>query len=83
MLKKALVTGSAVGIGKAIALDLASRGFDVAFHYRSSEAAAQEASQEAASQGVKAVALQADVTKPEEAKLLVENAAKELSAKYA
>ena len=78
MLKKALVTGSAVGIGKAIALDLASRGFDVAFHYRNSEKAAKEASQEAANRGVKAVALQADVTKPEEAKLLVENAAEEL-----
>ncbi len=29
MLKKALVTGSATGIGKAIALDLASKGFDL------------------------------------------------------
>ncbi|MDE5095347.1 MAG: bifunctional dihydropteridine reductase/dihydrofolate reductase TmpR, partial [Trichodesmium sp. St11_bin5] len=33
MIKKALVTGSAVGIGRAIALDLARKGFDVAFHY--------------------------------------------------
>ena len=78
MLKKALVTGSAVGIGRAIALDLASKGFDIAFHYRNSEAAAKEASEVAANQGVKAVALQADVTKPEEAKLLVENAVEEL-----
>ncbi|NEP57499.1 MAG: bifunctional dihydropteridine reductase/dihydrofolate reductase TmpR [Symploca sp. SIO2G7] len=78
MLKKALVTGSAAGIGRAIALELASRGFDVAFHYNRSAEAANEASKEAANQGVKAVALQADVTKPEEAKLLVENAAQEL-----
>ena len=78
MLKKALVTGSAVGIGKAIALDLASKGFDVAFHYNRSEKAAQEASQQAVTHGVKAITLQADVTKPEEAKQLVENAAQRL-----
>ncbi len=78
MLKKALITGSAQGIGKVIALDLASKGFDVAFHYQSSEQAAHEASKKAANQGVKAIALQADVTKPEQAKLLVENAAEEL-----
>ncbi|MEB3830857.1 bifunctional dihydropteridine reductase/dihydrofolate reductase TmpR [Phormidium sp. CCY1219] len=78
MFKKALVTGSAVGIGKAIALDLASKGFDVAFHYNRSAEAAKKASQEAAKWGVKSVALQADITQPEAAQLLVENAAKEL-----
>ncbi|NEO42680.1 MAG: bifunctional dihydropteridine reductase/dihydrofolate reductase TmpR [Moorea sp. SIO4A3] len=78
MLKKALVTGSAVGIGKAIAIDLASKGFDVAFHYNRSEEAAKQASEEAATHGVKAIALQADITKPEQAKLLVENAAAQL-----
>ncbi len=78
MLKKALVTGSSGGIGKAIALDLASKGFDVAFHYNSSEEEANQASREAATHGVKAIALQADITKPEKAQSLVENAAAEL-----
>ncbi|EGJ32603.1 MULTISPECIES: bifunctional dihydropteridine reductase/dihydrofolate reductase TmpR [Moorena] len=78
MLKKALVTGSAVGIGKAIAIDLASKGFDVAFHYNRSEQAAKQASQEAATHGVKGIALQADITKPDQAKSLVENAAAQL-----
>ena len=78
MLKKALVTGSAVGIGRAIALDLASKGFDVAFHYNRSEKAANLACQEAATHGVGAIALQADITKPEEAKSLVEQAAEGL-----
>jgi NAD(P)-dependent dehydrogenase (short-subunit alcohol dehydrogenase family) len=56
MLKKARVTGSAVGIGRAIALDLASRGFDVAFHYNKSKEAAYQACQKAATYGVKAIA---------------------------
>ncbi|MBO1351708.1 MAG: bifunctional dihydropteridine reductase/dihydrofolate reductase TmpR [Hormoscilla sp. GUM202] len=78
MLKKALVTGSAVGIGRAIALDLASKGFDVAFHYNNSAEAAKQGSQEAATHGVKSIALQADITKPEQAKSLVETAAGQL-----
>ncbi len=78
MIKKALVTGSAVGIGRAIALDLASKGFDVAFHYNRSAEAANQASQEAATYGVKSIALQADVTKPEQAQSLVKNAVEKL-----
>lgn len=78
MIKKALITGSAVGIGRAIALDLARKGFDVAFHYNRSAEAANQGSQEAATYGVKSIALQADVTKPEQAKSLVENAAEKL-----
>ncbi len=74
MLKKALVTGSAVGIGKAVALLLASKGFDIAFHYNRSAEAAKQGCKEAATYGVKAIALQADVTKPEQAKSLVEEA---------
>ncbi|NEO68471.1 bifunctional dihydropteridine reductase/dihydrofolate reductase TmpR [Moorena sp. SIO3H5] len=78
MLKKALVTGSAVGIGRSIALDLASKGFDVAFHYNRSEEAAKQACEEAATHGVKAIALQADVTNPEQAKSLVEQTVEQL-----
>lgn len=78
MIAKALVTGSAVGIGRAIALDLASRGFDVAFHYNRSAEAADRACQEATEHGVKAIALQADVTKPDRAQALVESAAQQL-----
>lgn len=78
MLKKALVTGSAVGIGRAIALYLASIGFDVAFHYHKNLEAANQASQQAATHGVKAIALQADITQPQAAKSLVENTVAQL-----
>ncbi|HYW20991.1 MAG TPA: bifunctional dihydropteridine reductase/dihydrofolate reductase TmpR [Nodularia sp. (in: cyanobacteria)] len=79
MMKKALVTGSAAGIGRAIALDLASKGFDVAIHYRNSETEAHQVCQEAAQYNIKAIALQADVTDPKQAQHLVKTAATELN----
>ncbi|NEQ95470.1 MAG: bifunctional dihydropteridine reductase/dihydrofolate reductase TmpR [Cyanothece sp. SIO2G6] len=78
MLKKALVTGSAKGIGRAIALQLAEDGFDVAFHYRNSANAAQQACQQATQFGVRAIALQADITQPEQATALVEQTVDQL-----
>ncbi len=75
MMKHALVTGSAKGMGKAIALDLASKGFDLAVHYNHSAEAAEQACQEAQALGVNAVALQADVTQPDQAQALVTQAA--------
>jgi 3-oxoacyl-[acyl-carrier protein] reductase len=70
----ALVTGSAKGIGKAILLGLAKQGYDVAVHYRSSQGEAQAVATEAATYGVKSMILQADVTRPEEAQNLVQQA---------
>jgi 3-oxoacyl-[acyl-carrier protein] reductase len=70
----ALVTGSAKGIGKAILLALAKHGYDVAVHYRSSLPEAQSVADEAATFGVKTTVLQADVTKPEEARQVVQQA---------
>ncbi len=57
----ALVTGGSRGIGRAIALKLASLGAKVAVNYRANEAAAQEVIKEIASQGGEAIALQGDV----------------------
>lgn len=67
----ALVTGSAKGIGRALALALAGAGYDVAVHYRASESEAQGVVREARGRGVRAQAFQADVTRPEEAARLV------------
>jgi 3-oxoacyl-[acyl-carrier protein] reductase len=70
----ALVTGSARGIGRGIALGLAAGGYDVAVHYRSSAEAAEATRREAESLGVRAVALQADLAGAEPATRLVEEA---------
>ena len=78
MSRAALVTGSAKGIGRAILLALARQGFDVAVHYKSSELEAETTRQEAEDLGVHSIKLQADVTRPEEARRLVSAAASEL-----
>jgi 3-oxoacyl-[acyl-carrier protein] reductase len=78
MLKKALVTGAAKGIGRAIVLNLAGKGFDVVVHYNRSSEAAKEVTISAAAYGVKALHLQADLTNPEEVRNLVDTTTAEL-----
>jgi NAD(P)-dependent dehydrogenase (short-subunit alcohol dehydrogenase family) len=62
--KTALVTGGAVRVGRAITLALARAGANVAVHYNQSAAAAGETVAEARALGVRALALQADITDP-------------------
>lgn len=57
----ALVTGAAKRLGRAMALELAAQGHDVAIHYNGSAEAAASTVAEAEALGVKAVALQADL----------------------
>src|SRR4051794_24007910 len=78
MMKKALVTGAAQGIGRTIALRLAHQGYDIAIHYRNSKDAAQKTAIEARDAGVNAVILQADVTQDAAAQSLVRAAAQAL-----
>jgi len=61
----ALVTGSASGLGRGLALALADWGADVAIHYHTSAEAAAATAVEAREHGVRATAVQADVTDPE------------------
>ena len=67
----ALVTGGGRGIGRAISLLLARVGAKVAVNYRSNEGAANAAVESIRSAGGTAVALAADVSRPEEAARLV------------
>ncbi len=58
--KTALVTGASRGIGRAIALALASQGADVVVHFHTHEDAAREVAAEIEKMGRKTVVLQAD-----------------------
>jgi 3-oxoacyl-[acyl-carrier protein] reductase len=57
----ALITGSATGVGRAVALRLASRGLAVAVNYSRSEADARETLAAVEAQGVPAILCQANV----------------------
>ena len=63
--KSAIVTGATRGIGKAIALELAKRGANVAFNYSKSADEAEKLKAEIESSGVKAFAEQCDVANTE------------------
>jgi len=76
--RKSLVTGGGRGIGKAIALALAGAGSDVVVGYRQRADAASEVVDLVRSMGRRGKALQADVTRPEEAAALPARAAEAL-----
>ena len=65
--KSAIVTGGTRGIGKAIALELASRGANVAFNYSKSADEAEKLNAEIEALGAKAFAAQCDVANTEAA----------------
>ena len=74
----ALITGGAKGIGRAIGLDLADRGWTVAFCYRTSIAEAKETWDAIRAKGVESLAEQSDVSDPVACEALVEK----VSAEY-
>ena len=59
--KCALVTGASLGIGRAVALKLASEGAKVALNFAGNEAAANEVRQEIEAMGGQAILVKADV----------------------
>lgn len=73
----AVVTGASRGIGRACALELAKHGANVVVNYTSNKDAADSAAKETEAHGVKALVVQADVSKADQAKALIEAAEKE------
>ncbi len=58
----ALVTGASSGIGRAVAIEMAKAGADVAINYRSQTSAAEQIAEEIRQLGRKTLLLQADVS---------------------
>ena len=76
MRKTAIVTGASRGIGRAIALRLATNGFAVVVNYARNAAKAEEVVNEIAAAGGRALAIQADVANPEDVQQLFEKTLK-------
>ncbi|WP_170789637.1 SDR family oxidoreductase [Ruegeria lacuscaerulensis] len=75
---RALVTGAGIRLGRAMALYLAQRGYDVAIHYATSEQPALDVVAKAQAMGRSAIALQADVLDETQVQTLLPRAAEAL-----
>jgi acetoacetyl-CoA reductase len=69
--KVALVTGAAQGIGRAIALELASRGAAVAISYRTKKEHAENLAEQIRELGAECILVQGDVANKEDARHIV------------
>jgi 3-oxoacyl-[acyl-carrier protein] reductase len=76
--KVALVTGASSGIGRATAEALAGRGAHVAINFHHNKAGAEDARRAIEAAGGKAAVVQADVSRADGAKALVERTVREL-----
>lgn len=77
--KTAIVTGGSRGIGRAIALKLAERGANIIVNYTSNSEKAEEVVKEIKEMGRDALAIKADISKPEDVLNLVDEAEKHFS----
>lgn len=69
--RRVLITGSSRGIGKAIALQLAEAGFDIALHFHSNIEAAEQTKRELIALGVSVSCLQFDIAHRERVKAAI------------
>ncbi|KEP68999.1 SDR family oxidoreductase [Thioclava sp. BHET1] len=77
-MKRALITGGAKRLGRAMALYLAGRGIDVAIHYNGSAEAAEATAKEARALGVRASVVQADLLEEAATATLIARASESL-----
>ena len=73
-MSKALITGAGKRLGRAMALYLADRGFDIAVHYASSGDAAEDVAEMIRAKGRRACTVQADLLNEDETQALVGSA---------
>ena len=72
--KCAIVTGASRGIGKAIALKLASLGANIVINFRNNEKEALEVESEIRGMGVDALSIKADISKLDQVENLIKSA---------
>src|SRR5205085_4387594 len=72
--RNALRTGSAQGIGQAIAVKMAEKGADIVINYRKNASGGEETGQKIREMGRRCTVIQADVGKIADARRLVEQA---------
>ncbi|MBY7024572.1 MULTISPECIES: 3-oxoacyl-[acyl-carrier-protein] reductase [Clostridium] len=72
--KCAIITGAARGIGKAIALKLASLGANIVLNYRSSEEEAKIVASEIEKMGVEVLTVKGDISKLEDVENIISEA---------
>ncbi|MEH1917262.1 3-oxoacyl-[acyl-carrier-protein] reductase [Nostoc sp.] len=77
--KVAIVTGASRGIGRAIAIELASQGAIAVVNYANSSAAAEAVVTEITAAGGQAIAIQADVSKSAQVDALVKSVMEKFS----
>lgn len=75
--KVALITGGGARVGQSISLGLAQAGAHIVVHYNRSANLAQDTVAEAHRLGVKALAVQADLSNPENARAVLQAASKQ------
>jgi 3-oxoacyl-[acyl-carrier protein] reductase len=78
--KTAVVTGGSRGIGKAIAMKLAALGANIVINYNSNSASVDQVIKDIEELGVKAVKIQGDVSKFEDAEKIIKTAVSEFGS---
>ena len=78
--KIALITGASRGIGRAIAIELAKNGANIAINYNSNTKAAKETQRLVSKTGVKSEIIKADVSKEKSIKSLIKQTEKKLGS---
>ena len=76
--KVALITGASRGIGRAIAIELAKNGANIAINYNSNLKSAKETQKLVDKTGVKSEIIKADVSREKSIKLLIKQTEKKL-----